>query len=149
VAFGPEGKATYATIADLAEANVILLLQSGHESKTYTLDAGEELSLRQVTGLLSQIYEKPIPYQSITREAYVAALTSIGIPAARANFGADFIEAIALGEFSGPSDALEKLIGRKPKTMRQDLADDLASQDARHLEAFEKAKTNPTSRETA
>jgi hypothetical protein len=43
-AFGPEGKTTYTTIADLAEANAKLLTDPRHRNKSYDLNANKSPS---------------------------------------------------------------------------------------------------------
>jgi uncharacterized protein YbjT (DUF2867 family) len=47
-AFGPEGKATYAAMADLAEANTKLLTDPRHRNKSYDFNANKALSFREM-----------------------------------------------------------------------------------------------------
>ncbi|MGC2784953.1 MAG: hypothetical protein WA397_14210 [Roseiarcus sp.] len=53
-AFGPESKTTYATIADLAEANAKLLTDPRHRNKSYDLNANKSLSFREMAGVIGE-----------------------------------------------------------------------------------------------
>ena len=118
-AFGPEGRTTYADIADLGRANANLLTQSGHENKIYDLNAGETVTLEDMAKLWSEVYGKPIPYTRVTKREFVDWLVSKGLPVERAEFGAAFLNAVAEGEFSETSDALRNILGRTPTSLKE------------------------------
>lgn len=58
-AFGPEGKTTYTTIADLAEANAKLLTDPRHRNKSYDLNANKSLSFREMAGVIGEPSASP------------------------------------------------------------------------------------------
>jgi NAD(P)H dehydrogenase (quinone) len=127
--FGPEGKTTYARLEDLAEVAANLLLQGGHENKVYTLNAGESLSVRQIAALLSKIYGAIIECHLITKSEYIDDLITRGRTPKIAEYGAEFVNAIAEGEFSEISTSLEQILGRKPESFREALLKDLTEQN--------------------
>ncbi len=119
LAFGPEGKTTYADVDDLAAGNAGLLLQPGHENAIYAFNAGEALSFREIAALLSEIYGKEVPYRSVSIYEYLNFLSSAGVPKELALYAADFTNATAFGDFSETSTALAAISGRKPQTLRE------------------------------
>jgi NAD(P)H dehydrogenase (quinone) len=124
-AFGPEGHTTYANIADLGEANANLLTQAGHENRFYLLNANETLTLRDMAKMWSDLYGKNVPYIHITEQAFIDALVAKGLPLERAEYGTQFLNAVAEGYFEKTSDSLTRILGRKPTTLKETFAADL------------------------
>ncbi|QEH38589.1 Quinone oxidoreductase 2 [Aquisphaera giovannonii] len=118
-AFGPEGKTTYADVADLAQANANLLVDPGRGDRIYNMNAGERLTFPDVARLLSEVEGRPVAYHSLPRQQLVDEMVAAGVPLRGAEFAMDFVNAIGQGEFSEPSDALEKILGRKPVTLKE------------------------------
>lgn len=118
-AFGPEGQTTYAAVADLAQSNANLLVDPGRGDRTYNLNANDPITVQDVARLLGEAEGRPVAYHSLTRQQLVDERVAAGVPPAVAEFIMDFVDAIARGEFSEPSDALETILGRKPVTLRE------------------------------
>ncbi len=118
-AFGPEGQTTYADINDLGEANANLLTESGHENKLYLLNSGETLGLKEMAALWSEVYGKTVPYIHGTKQEFIEALLAKGLPLARVQYLASFINAVVEGEFSETSDALRNILGREPTSLKE------------------------------
>jgi NAD(P)H dehydrogenase (quinone) len=112
-----KGRASFATYAELAEAGAALLTQTGYENRTCLLNAGQTWSFQDIADALARITGKPIGYQPVSVEAFIAARESDGWPSAVANFLSGWGNAIDKGAFDESSDALEKLLGRKPKDL--------------------------------
>lgn len=113
-----QGKTTFATRNDMAEAAANILTGHGHENKIYTIGNTESYTLQDAATILQDITGKPIAYVNPTVEEYTAALTQAGVPVAYIGIFAGFSEAIKQGEFETTSTDLEKLLGRKPATLR-------------------------------
>ncbi len=124
-AFGPEGKTTYANIKDLGQANANLLTHPGHEGKIYDLNAGEAVTLEDMAVLWSGLYGKTVPYIRTTKQEFIDALVAMGFPVALAEHGAEFLNAVAEGEFSETSNDLETILGRKPTSLKESFAAEL------------------------
>jgi NAD(P)H dehydrogenase (quinone) len=111
------GKATFATRNDMAEAAANILIGHGHENKIYTIGNTESYSLQDAARILQEITGKPIAYVNPTAAEYIRALTEAGVPEAYISIFAGFSEAIKQGEFETAGNDLEKLLGRKPATL--------------------------------
>jgi NAD(P)H dehydrogenase (quinone) len=118
-AFGPEGKTTYADVNDLGQANANLLTQSGHENKIYLFNSGETVTLKDVAALWSEVYGKTIPYIHGTKQEFIDALVTKGLPLEQAQYMTSFINAMVEGEFTETSDTLRTLLGRKPTSLKE------------------------------
>jgi len=116
------GKATMISRHDLAEANAKVLIETGHENKTYTLGASEAFSFSDVAVALSDICGKTISYVDTPVQEYIDAKVKLGFPTPVASFLAEWGQAVAAGEFAKVTKDLERLIGRKPTPYKTDLA---------------------------
>lgn len=119
--FLPAGnrKAAFTLRDDMAEATANVLMTEGHENKEYAFSNTENVSIGEVAMALSQVVGKEIPYINPTTEVYVDTLTSNNVPAEFVGMFAGFSEAIKQGEFELEINDLEKILGRKPTTVRQ------------------------------
>ena len=113
-----EGKAAYATRLDMAEAGAQVLAGEGHENKTYEISNTESVSYGEIASVLSELSGKEIQYISPSQEDFKAELAKLGVPEMYIGVNAGFAEAIRQGEFDFPSTDLEKLLGRKPTSLK-------------------------------
>lgn len=90
---GGDGKGTMVSRRDLAEANAVVLTQSGHVNTSYTLGASEAASF-----------------------ADIAAKVGVGLPEPVAAFLVEWVQAVATGEYAEVTQDLERLLGRHPTT---------------------------------
>ncbi len=111
---GDSGKASMVSRRDLADANAVVLTQSGHENRSYTLGASEALSFAEIAAVLTTRAGKHVPYIETTVEAFVEAKVRLGIPQPAAAFLAEWVQAAAAGEFEEITKDLERLIGHRP-----------------------------------
>lgn len=117
----PGGQGTGALVAraDLADANAAVLTQAGHADKVYTLSGGEAFSFSEVAASLSELAGKRVPYVEVSVEEFVEARTAAGFPKPAAAFLAEWVRAVAEGEFAEVTGELEHLIGRTPTGYRE------------------------------
>ena len=113
-----DGKAAYTTRLDIAEAAANLLTTEGHENKEYKITNTENYSLQDAAGILSDLSGKSVSYTSPTAEVYTDTLSKAGVPMEYIGMFASFSEAIKQGEFKTSTTDLEKLLGRKPVTLK-------------------------------
>lgn len=113
------GKAAYTTRNDMAEAAANILIEQGHENKTYTIANTESYTLQDAATILHDVTGKSVAYVNPTAAEYIAALTQTGVPAEYVGFFAAFSEAIKQGEFETQNTDLEKILKRKPVTLRE------------------------------
>lgn len=112
-----QGRASFATYAELAEAGAALLTQTGYENRTCLLNAGQTWSFQEIAEGLARLTGKPVEYRPISVQAFIAAREGDGWPAPVAKFISGWGNAIDKGAFDQSSPALEKLLGRKPKDL--------------------------------
>ena len=113
------GKTSYTSRSDMASAGVSVLTSEGHENKTYEISTDKSYSFFDIATLLSELSGKQIRYTAPDAETYVAAMAKSGIPAGIMQGIVSFCQGIALGEFDCPDRDLEKLIGRKPQSLKE------------------------------
>jgi NAD(P)H dehydrogenase (quinone) len=113
-----DGKAAFTSRNDMAEAAAHLLSTPGHESKEYVIANTSNYSLHDVSNILSELTGKKIPYAKPSVAFYTETLTKNGVPSSYVSTFAGFGEAINQGEFEIHESDLEKLIGRKPTSLK-------------------------------
>lgn len=114
-----EGKVSFASRLDMAEAAATILTTSGHENKSYEISGNSSYSYNDVAKIITEVSGKKITYVSPSQETFQAELTKAGVPAEYIGLFASFSEAIKQGEFDKPDATLEKLLGRKPTALKE------------------------------
>jgi len=119
--FLPAGKGTAALTArlDMAEAAANILTTEGHNNKEYVITTNENNSLQDVADILSGIADSEVKYLNPSKHVYIETATKAGLPAEYAGMFASFSEAIEQGEFATDHSDLEKLLGRKPTSLKE------------------------------
>jgi NAD(P)H dehydrogenase (quinone) len=123
---GGVGKGDMVSRQDLAEANAVVLTESGHENKSYTLGASEAVSFADMAKIFSRISGKSVPYVETSVRDYVAAKVKAGLPEPVAGFLAEWARAVAVGEYAEVTGDLERLIGHKPTSCAEFLTQSYA-----------------------
>jgi NAD(P)H dehydrogenase (quinone) len=113
-----DGNSSYASRSDMAAAGAILLTTEGHENKVYEMGGPVAYSFHDIAGMLSELSGKTIQYTSPSPEVFVEQLKSYGLPDDAIHGFSTFCVAIAQGEFDFPSTELEKILGRKPQSVK-------------------------------
>jgi NAD(P)H dehydrogenase (quinone) len=114
-----DGKVSFASRSDMAEAGVKVLTSSGHENKTYEIAGSQSYSYADVAEMLSVIGGKPIHYVSPSVEEFEKAMKDAGVPDEMIGLLVMFNLGIKQGEFDVPDNTLEKLLGRKPEDLSE------------------------------
>ncbi|MFG3520387.1 SDR family oxidoreductase [Nocardia nova] len=106
------GLVSAAARADYAEAAAVVLTTDGHAGQVYELGGDEHLSLADVARVISAASGKPVRYQDLSQDEYVAGLEKAGVPGDFARVLADSDAGLAAGWLDVTSGDLQKLIGR-------------------------------------
>jgi NAD(P)H dehydrogenase (quinone) len=114
-----EGKASYVTRTDIADAIANVVLQEGHLQKEYNISNTENISMSEIADYLSAQAGVNIGYSSPSQADYVATLEKNGLPPQAVKIFPAISEAILLGEFQSSSTDLEMLLGRKLISTKQ------------------------------
>lgn len=113
------GKGAYTSRSDMASAGAAVLAGKGHENKIYEISVGKSYSFNDIAAILSELSGKKITYKSADPEVFRKDLEKAGVPAEAIQGVVSFCKAISQGEFDFPDNTLEKLIGRKPESLKE------------------------------
>jgi len=114
------GRTNFIDVADIGEAAAVCLTTLGHEKKAYELTGSEALSYDEVATILSTACDRPITYPRPSAKQFKQHMTQ------ECGYDDEFvgvmgkIYAIAkFGMAAGTTDTFERLVGRKPHTLKQ------------------------------
>jgi NAD(P)H dehydrogenase (quinone) len=114
-----EGKIAFVKRTELAAATAALLTSEGHDNQNYTLTGSEAYSFHDVARELSALAGRPITYHNSEVAPYVAQKVAAGFPDFVANFFAQWGAATEHGMLAGTDNTVERLLGRKPTSLRE------------------------------
>ena len=107
-----EGRISFATRADFAEAAAIAATDPKHDGKTYELAGDDAYTLADLAAELSLQTGRTIPYRNLPEAEYAAALVGAGVPDAMARMFAGGDTGAAHGALLDNGHELSRLIGR-------------------------------------
>jgi uncharacterized protein YbjT (DUF2867 family) len=108
-----DGPFSWTAHADLVEADVVALTKPGlFDGASPPLTAPELLDFADVARVLSELTGRVVERVVVDDEAWRAAVTAQGVPAAAAEFTLGMFRAARAGEFAVADPALEDLLGR-------------------------------------
>jgi NAD(P)H dehydrogenase (quinone) len=113
-----EGKVAYTTRMDMAAAAANILAGEGFENKEYVIANTDNYAMQDAAALLSEITGKQVPYLNPSAALFANTLAQAGVPQEGISGLASFSEAIKLGEFETTHTDLDKLLGRKPTSLK-------------------------------
>ena len=130
--FGSEGdgKISLIDIADIASVAVKTLMEDGHVGKEYTLTGPEAVSNREVAQTMSEVLGRKIEFVNLSSEDLKAGLLSAGVPEWNAEALVDLQKLYKAGKASQVTDDVQRITGRKPRTLRAFLEENRAAFEA-------------------
>jgi NAD(P)H dehydrogenase (quinone) len=108
---------------DCAAAAAAVLAMSGHEGRTYDITGPDLISERDFAALLTAVTGKSVRVTDVDDATYVATLVKAGVPETDAAFAASFGVATRTNYLNIKSETLQLLLGRRPESVRELLAD--------------------------
>ncbi|GAB3803718.1 NAD(P)H:quinone oxidoreductase [Spirosoma humi] len=114
-----EGRIAFVKRTELAAATAALLTSEGHDNQEYTLSGSEAYSFADIARELSALAGRPIAYKSSELAPYIAQKVAAGFPEVVANFLGQWGLAAGDGMLAGTHDTVERLLGRKPTSLRE------------------------------
>ena len=122
-----DGKVSWTTHADLAQAAAILLANEGrYDGPTPPLTGSRALDLADMAGMASEVWGRPVKRVVITDEEQRARMAAHGLPPAVADIMLGLYRASRAGEFATVDPTLEHLLGRPPRSLQNLLAEKAA-----------------------
>ncbi|GAB3022065.1 SDR family oxidoreductase [Spirosoma pulveris] len=116
-----QGKVPFALRAEMGEAIANALVASDGGSSVYQLTGSEAYSFVDVAAALTDLSGKQINYAPAEPSAFEAQLTGRGVPEVVVRRIIAFMTDIKNGQEDEVSPDLEKLLGRKPTSLRDGL----------------------------
>lgn len=116
------GKVSAVLRVEMAEAAANVLATDGHVGKEYDFTNTTAVTYHDIAKTVSEAIEKPINYISPSVEEYGKTLASHGVPAEVIGIFSSFAVAQAQGELDIESTDLEKLLGRRPTSVKDFLS---------------------------
>lgn len=123
------GKVSAVLRSEMAEAAAGILTTPSHEGKEYDFTNTEAISYQEIAQIISDVSGKMINYVSPSVEDYAKTLKNYGVPTEIIGIFSSFALAQAKGELDAVSTDLEKLLGRKPLSVRDFLSSLYSSQN--------------------
>ncbi|WP_236975033.1 SDR family oxidoreductase [Membranihabitans maritimus] len=114
-----EGKSSSVLREELAEAAANILTSSGHKNKVYSLANNESLSYSDIAKEISNITGQEISYHSPAPDEFTNQLKKYNVPDEYIHLLTAFSLAQAKGELELKDLTLEKILGRKPYTVKE------------------------------
>lgn len=116
------GKVSAVLRSEMAEAVANILATDGHTGKEYEFTNTEAVTYQEIAQTISEVIGRTITYISPSVEEYGKTLSSYGVPAEVIGIFSSFAVAQSYGELDIESKDLEKLLRRKPTSVKDFLS---------------------------
>lgn len=118
-----EGKVSWVTRDDIAEAVAAVLTSDGHDGATYENTGPEALTLEETAEVLSRVAGRPVSYRNETMEEAWQSRRPTGAPDWEIEGWISSYLAIAAGEIARVSGDVRKLTGHEAQALEPFLLD--------------------------
>ena len=117
---GANESASHIDTHDIAAvATAVLTDPAAHAGQAYTLTGPQSLTFHQVADVLSRVLGRPVKYVGVPREAAEQAMLGGGVPERYAEALSELMDDYRAGKMSAVTDDVERVTGRKPRTLEQ------------------------------
>ncbi len=123
---GGNGKVPYALRREMGEATANLLLQDGHENKTYNITGSHAFGYKEIAETLAKLTGNTIVYNDIPEDDLKSFLKKIGMPDFAIYLHTGTLYDIKTHQYELESDILETLLGR-PTASKEEFIKELFS----------------------
>jgi uncharacterized protein YbjT (DUF2867 family) len=122
------GACAFVDARDVAEVAVAALSSDAHAGQTYVLTGPSAQTFLQVAALIAAATGRPVDYIGIPADAARAELPKAsGMPTWLVDLVVELLEGIAAGNQSAVSGDIEKVLGRRPRTLEAFIAEHAAA----------------------
>ena len=115
------GRVSYALRSELGEAIANLLVDGDNTSGIHDLTANEAWSYHDVADALTELSGKQVRYTPVEKPEFEARMRERGLPERAIQFALNFHSEVRNGLLDEVSPEMERLLGRKPASLRDDL----------------------------
>lgn len=116
------GRIASASRSDYAEAAARVLAGEGHAGKTYELSGPAAWDFAELARTAGELLGRPVAFRNLSPAERKAGLVAAGLPEPVADFVTGLDGGIASGSLAETGPDLERLLGRRPKDLREGLA---------------------------
>ncbi len=113
-----DGRVAHGARDDMAAAIAGRLASNPQDSATFTLTGSEAKTIAEIAALASEVTGRQIEVVQLSDEALEQGLKAAGVPEAFAPLFVSFDANTRSGRIAIVTDAIEKLSGRKPRSLR-------------------------------
>lgn len=113
------GKVSFVSREDIAEAITRVLTEDTHENQTYEITGNAAWSFQELAHLISTEKKAIVKHIDMVDTTFRDELVSYQLPLQVVDLLASMAKGIKAGEFSHTENTLEKLLGRKPLTLSE------------------------------
>jgi NAD(P)H dehydrogenase (quinone) len=117
-----DGPVSWTARADAAEAAALIIAAGGAHDGPVTLTASAAPTFGEIAEIAAEVSNRPVDLEVIEPDAWVANQIAAGQPEFVARFTAGMYLAAQGGYFAGTDPLLRELLGREPRTVREELA---------------------------
>jgi NAD(P)H dehydrogenase (quinone) len=132
---GPAGDGRVSAVArdDIAASAAVALTEDGHAGAAYDMTGPEAFSMAEAADRVGRVVRRDLGYVNETLEEARASRAPTGAPAWKIEGWVTSYVAVGAGEWARLSDDVERLTGRKPRSLEDFLRDN--PQSYAHLQA--------------
>lgn len=113
------GRTNFIDVTDIGEAAAVCLTTPGHEEKAYEITGSEALTYHEVATILSAACDRPITYPKPSAKEFKRHMKERGYDDEFVKVMGPIYAIAKFGMAAGTTDTFEKLVGRKPHTLKQ------------------------------
>jgi NAD(P)H dehydrogenase (quinone) len=114
-----DGRIAHGARDDMAAAIAAGLASGSKESRIYTLTGPQAYTTNEIAALVSEVTGKPLEVVQLPDDALTEGVKAAGVPEDFARIIVSFDANTRAGRIAEVTDAVEKLSGRKPRTLKQ------------------------------
>lgn len=114
-----KGRTNFIDAADIAEAVAVCLTETGHARRAYEITGSEALTYAEVASILSEACHREITYPSPSSRQFKAHMRKSGHDDGFVGVMNSIYALARFGMAAGTTDDFEKLVGRKPHSLRE------------------------------
>lgn len=109
----------FVDVEDIADVAVALLTEDGHSHRVYELSGPRALTYAEAVAEIAAASGRAMRYETVTREQFLAELSTEGVPDALAEELAALFTFVDEGHLSPVATGVRDVLGREPRDFRE------------------------------
>jgi uncharacterized protein YbjT (DUF2867 family) len=122
-----DGKSSFIDVRDIAASAAAALTTDRFNGRAFNLTGPEALGYADAATILAGVVGKPVAYQALEDDAFIALLTGAGVPADYAGLLTSIFYPVRQGWTAAPTGDVETLTGKAPRSVATYAADNAAA----------------------